>query len=231
MKYDVIFQSNGEPNADKNWELLLSKCPSAKRVDRVTGLREAFLASAHTASTNMFWLVDADCVIMPDFTFEFDPDDETAVFVWRSKNPINDLVYGHGGIKLLPRQRFIEAYSSLKVDVTTSISNRYVAVNVISNITEFNVSPEITWRTAFRECAKLSGNAIESKPSADTIRRLDIWCTVGRDRPFGEFCVDGANAGRKFGSDNCGDRDVLIKVNDFGWLNEQFKQYSLGKHS
>jgi hypothetical protein len=228
MAYDVIFLSNGEDNADRNWELTKEKAPRAKRVDRVQGLHQAFLASANAASTDMFWLVDADCLLVDSFTFDYAPDNLDAVYVFRSKNPVNDLVYGHGGVKLLPRRRFIDTYSTNKIDVTTGSAQKYVAVNVLSNITEFNVNPEITWRTAFRECAKLAGNAIEAVPSPATLERLKVWCSVGHDRPYGKECIAGANAGREYGEDNCGNSDALLKINDFGWLRDQYAKYTLG---
>jgi hypothetical protein len=42
---------------------------------------------------------------------------------------------------------------------------------------------------------------------------------VGRDRPFGEYAIKGAIAGREFGLSNGAD---LRLINDFDWLKEQF---------
>ena len=51
-------------------------------------------------STEMFWIVDGDAIIDDNFNFDYVFEDNRAVHVWRSKNPINDLVYGYGGVKL-----------------------------------------------------------------------------------------------------------------------------------
>jgi hypothetical protein len=50
----------------------------------------------------MFWIVDGDAVIYKNFHFDYivHPNKMDHVHVWRSKNPINDLEYGFGGIKL-----------------------------------------------------------------------------------------------------------------------------------
>jgi hypothetical protein len=49
----------------------------------------------------MFWIVDGDAEIVDDFDFDFKVHrwEKDIVHVWRSQNPINDLVYGYGGSK------------------------------------------------------------------------------------------------------------------------------------
>lgn len=82
------------------------------------------------------------------------------VHVWRAKNPINDLVYGYGGIKLFPRL-LTKNMDTTKPDMTTSISKHFIAINEVANTTRFNTSPFETWKGAFRECAKLSSKIID----------------------------------------------------------------------
>ena len=110
----------------------------------------------------MFWIVDADAVVMDDFNFDYVVPDHQLdhVHVWRSQNPINDLVYGYGGIKLFPRKLTINMDLS-KPDMTTSITDKFKPVHEISNITAFNTSPFETWKSAFRECCKLSSKVID----------------------------------------------------------------------
>ena len=50
----------------------------------------------------------------------FPRKDRDAVHVWRSRNPINDLEYGYGGVKLFPRIATINVDVN-KSDMTTSI--------------------------------------------------------------------------------------------------------------
>jgi hypothetical protein len=106
--------------------------------------------------------------------------------------------------------------------MTTSISKKFKAVQEISNTTAFNTDPFNTWKSAFRECVKLSSNIIDRQKNEETATRLKIWCTVGQDRPFGKYAVNGATAGKIYGYENQNNVDALAKINDFLWLKEQF---------
>jgi hypothetical protein len=109
-----------------------------------------------------------------------------------------------------------------KPDMTTSISSKFKAVQEISNTTGFNTDPFNTWKSAFRECTKLSSKIIDRQKDDETQKRLQTWCTIGKDRPFGEYAILGANAGLLYGSENKDDLEKLKKINDFKWLKEQF---------
>jgi hypothetical protein len=131
------------------------------------------------------------------------------------------LVYGYGGVKLFPRELTINMDIS-KPDMTTSISDKFVAVKEISNVTGFNTGEFETWRSAFRECCKLASRVIDRQKDDETERRLKIWCSIGRDKPFGEFAIAGARAGMAYGNTNKDNVEALKKINDFDWLKEQF---------
>lgn len=218
--YDIVFISYKELNADENWEVLKSRFPTAKRIHGVKGIHQAHIAAAKKCFTKMFWIVDADAIIMDDFDFSYEVPEHQLdhVHVWRSQNPINDLVYGYGGLKLFPRKLTINMDIS-KPDMTTSITNKFKPIHEISNITAFNTGPFETWKSAFRECAKLSSKVIDRQKDDETNARLETWTTVGHDRPFGEYAIQGATAGMQFGQS----KDVDLRlINDFEWLQEQF---------
>ena len=171
----------------------------------------------------MFWIVDADAIIMDDFNFDYIVPEHQLdhVHVWRSQNPINDLVYGYGGIKLFPRKLTI-GMDINKPDMTTSITNKFKAMPQISNITAFNTGEFETWKSAFRECCKLSSKVIDRQKDKETDNRLHTWCTIGDHRPFGKHALRGAKAGMAYGVRNQGNIESLKKINDFNWLQEQF---------
>ena len=73
-----------------------------------------------------------------------------------------DLVYGYGGVKLFPRKLTIDM-DTTNADMTTSISQYFIAMPEVANITAFNTDAFSTWRSAFRECAKLSSKAMRGK--------------------------------------------------------------------
>ncbi len=220
VEYDIVMISYDEANADENFDKLKTRFPRAQRIHGVKGIHQAHIAAANICSTEMFWIVDGDAVIADDFNFDYEVEDSRAVHVWRSQNPINDLVYGYGGVKLFPTQMTRDMDTS-RPDMTTSISDRFKKMEGISCITAFNSSEFSTWRGAFRECAKLSSKVIDRQKENETNERLKTWTTVGHDRPFGKYALAGATAGMEFGLSSGAD---LRLINDFNWLYEQFTE-------
>ena len=231
--YDIVFISSDEDDADKNYQTLLDRFPRAKRIHGVKGIHQAHIEAAKQCSTDMFWVVDADAEIIPKFNFDYyvpsyDPDSKKTVHVWKAQNPINSLVYGYGAVKLLPRELTLNMDTS-KPDMTTSISPYFKSINRISNITRFNTDPFSTWRSAFRECVKLASKTINGQMDEETEFRLNIWCTKGKDKEFGTYCIAGANAGAAYGKENQNNKEALNKINDFEWLKDQFNQSTHSK--
>lgn len=221
--YDIVFISYQEPNADQNWIRLKARFPFAKRVHGVKGIHQAHIAAASVCFTDMVWVVDGDAVVLDSFDFDYVPHDNEYVFVWRSKNPINDLEYGNGGIKLLPRKKTVNMDLS-KPDMTTSISDKFRAVQELSNINSFNTDPFNTWKSAFRECTKLASAIIDRQKQDETTERLRAWCTKGNGRIYGDCSIAGAQAGKEYGEANKDNLEALKKINDFEWLDRKFKE-------
>jgi len=223
--YDIVFISYGETYAENNWNTLKNKFPTAKRVDGVKGIHQAHIKAAKKCFTKMFWVVDADAQLVDDFNFDYTVDEYNleTVHVWRSINPVNDLVYGYGGVKLLPRKLTLKM-DITKPDMTTSISDKFCAVDQVANITAFNTDEYSTWRSAFRECAKLASKTIDRQNEEETNARLKTWTTVGHTRDFGEYALRGARAGMEFGFSSSSD---LGLINNYEWLYERFQQDTL----
>lgn len=221
--YDIVFISYQESNAEENFLKLKERFPSVKRVHGVKGIHQAHIAAAKKCFTKMFWIVDGDAQILNDFNFDYVvPDNElNYVHVWRSINPVNDLIYGYGGVKLFPKHLTLKMNTDTP-DMTTSISILFKPMPQISNITAFNVDPYSAWRSAFRECAKLSSKIIDRQKDDDSLERLHIWQTRGIDKPYGKYAINGAIAGSKYGTENKNSIEALRKINDFDWLRKQF---------
>jgi hypothetical protein len=222
VEFDIVFLSYDEPYADENFNKLKARFPRAKRVNKVKGILEAHKAAARLATSSMFYVVDADAEMMADFDFSFVPHsvDRETVHVWHSRNPVNGLEYGYGGVKLFPRKMLLE-YKGSPVDFTTSVSGSLKVMEEISNVTKFNVDPFSTWRSAFRECAKLASKIIHNQDNTETDYRLDVWCNTA-DGEFGDFAVMGAIEGKQFGLENVNKPEMLRLVNDFDWLEKKF---------
>jgi len=222
--YDIIFISYNEPNADKNFSILKERFPLAKRVHGVKGIHQAHIAAAKKAFTKMFWVVDGDAEIANTFNFDYKVDDYNleTVHVWRSRNPVNGLEYGYGGVKLLPKKLTLEMDVN-STDMTTSISSKFKAMDSVSNVTRFDTDPFTSWRSAFRECVKLASSVIDRQDCVETESRLYTWCTVGSDKNV----IQGALAGNRYGRENAGNNPALSLINDFDWLMNQFEQIRL----
>lgn len=216
-KLDVIFISYNEPNAEKNWQRVLEKAPHAKRVDGVEGIFNAHKAAAKIASTDMFYVVDGDAYLTDEWQFDFSPSifDRDCAYVWNSRNPVNDLVYENGGVKLFPRSVLRKKRKWTTLDMFTTISNKIKVVDDVSNITAFNTDEFSTWRSAFRETVKLY--------IVNQMTKLNIWLTVGDARPFGKYAIEGATAGYQYAIDNKDNHQALLNINNYFWLEEQFK--------
>lgn len=217
--YDIVFISYNEKNADENYLKLKNKFSHAKRVHGVKGIHQAHIEAAKLADSHMFWVVDGDAEILEDFNFDYlvDRYEKDIVYVWKSINPINDLVYGYGGVKLLPKDLTLRLDTN-SPDMTTSISSKFRAMSEISNITAFNTDEFSTWKSAFRECVKLASSTIDRQSLEETQERLEIWCTKGINKPYGDQSILGANMGRKYGEQNKNNLNALRKINDFNWL-------------
>jgi hypothetical protein len=222
---DVVFISYKEPNADENWQRVLEKAPHALQVQGVQGIHNAHRQAAQLVKTDMFYVVDGDAYLEEHWQFDFQPSifDRDCVHVWHSRNPVNQLEYGYGGVKLLPTTLTADMDIG-STDMTTSISNKFKVMPGISNTTAFNTSEYSAWRSAFRECAKLASDTLPGNSHQTAQQRLNTWCTVGYDQLHGSWAIKGAQAGRAFGQAHQGDQTALVKINDFAWLESLFQQ-------
>ena len=228
-KLDIVFISYNEPFADENFQRLKLKLNNQTlyRVNGVKGIHNAHKEAAKLAQTDKFWVVDADAEVLNDFKFEVEQipyysqqayiEFRETVQVWKSKNPVNGLEYGNGGVKLLPTRLTLEM-SEDSTDMTTSISKKFKPMDEISNITKFNTDPFNSWKSAFRECVKLSSKVISGQVDDETQYRLRVWCEETDD----PYALDGAIQGKEYGDKHKDNTDALRKINDFEWLKEQF---------
>ena len=223
-KLDVAFISYYEPFAEERYQSLISRLDGNKVhwIKNGQGIHQAHIAAATAVSTDMFYVVDADAIILDTFDFNYhipyyDFNAKSTVHVWKSRNPVNGLEYGNGGVKLLPRQLTIDMDLS-KPDMTTSISRWFKPMPEISNINGFNTDPFNTWKSAFRECAKLASRVIARQQDAETQERLRVWCDESKD----QYAIDGSTCGREYGIKNKTNLEALKMINDFVWLKEQF---------
>ena len=226
--FPVVFLSFDEPNAKENLSRLRLFAPEAQHVQGVKGILRAHQVAASHITGAHFFVVDGDAFILDGFRFDglnFVVN-EDAVYVWRSRNAVNGLEYGYGGVKLLPRNLVLEQ-ESFAVDLATSIAAEYVPVPCLASQTRFNSSPYHAWRGAFRECVKLSRPRPLHNEETERRNRLAIWTNEVNDCRYGDWCLKGANDGVRYYHQNVNSHAKLQLINDFLWL-EQLFMYRYG---
>ena len=97
--------------------------------------------------TLKLYVIEGDNEIVEEFDPSFKPDkySRDAVYVWRAKNGVNDLVYGYSGIKLFPTERVLAVDPETVVDFTMSISTKFVAYQKLGSIVRYDTDPFNTW--------------------------------------------------------------------------------------
>lgn len=238
---DIIFLSYHEPHAEKNYSLLLSRFENAKHVHGIKGFINALRTAAETATSEYFYLVDADNVILDSFDFTYDPYLENRKsYIWKARNNVNGLEYGYGGVKMYHKEAILDVIDQLgkkenfdDVHYFHCIGDLpytpdYKSMDEVASITIFDPTAFDAWRGAFRECCKLAGfaDALQLTPSQidNAKKRLDVWCNVGGATRYGAFVIDGARQGRAFGLENQYHQKKLLLINDFEWLKSCFER-------
>ena len=215
--FEVVFLSYHETYAETAYKRLQAK-NDAHWVKDIEGIFSAHKKASETVSSAMFWVVDADAVIEEDFNFNYIPDvyDQEVVHVWASKNPITGDEYGYGGVKLFNTQQVREA-NSWGLDFTTGLSSRFKAMPEVSCVTQFNTDAYSTWRSAFRECVKLTMNGDDESKN-----RLEGWLHPVPDADFRAEAKLGAELGKQF-AEKFGQKPLMLaKINDYEWLEQHY---------
>jgi hypothetical protein len=226
--YDVVMISYHEPQAEQNYTRLKQHLQDITTmsgdqfkliwIKDVQGIFQAHQQAAQQVSTELFWVVDADAEILPDFKFDYVADvyDTAVTHVWNSLNPVTGAEYGYGGIKLLPRE-LVLAVHDWGLDFTTGLSTRFKSMPELSCITRFNTDAFSTWRSAFRECVKLT-----LKDDAESRERLDRWLHPVPDAYFRHEAKRGAEAGKQFAIQHRHNTEQVNNINNFEWLKQKF---------
>lgn len=218
----VYFLYTDEANLNENWQRLQSKSEHAVAVPAVGNIFESHKHIASLCETDRFYVVDADCWIVDSFNFDKQIElKPKSVAVFRAKNPINGLVYGHGGIKLFSKDCF-SAERLDRPDMTTTLADHYIKLNILASEHRFNYSPYATWRTAFREAVKLSAGINKNNNDTESRERLTMWCEAGIETELGYFAIQGARQGIAYSKSKSAD---FTLVNDFTWLESKFVEW------
>ena len=217
---DIVFLSYDEPNADENWEKLKAKHPRAKRVHGVPARTLAYVTAALKSETDYFFAVFPTIEIDDSFDFTFQPDrlKEPCHYIFHCKNPVNGLEYGHRAVVLYNKQLCLD---TKKPGLDFTLSQAHTVVPTLCGTSHFNVSPEISWRVAFREVIKLCA----MKQTVESRYRLKKWCELGKG-PYAELVQRGALDAINYYEKNKHDQDALSLSYELDWLKQKFNSIS-----
>ena len=220
---DVVFISNGEVNADYNYEKLkfhVGDLNRIKRVDRVNGRVAAYHAAANASSTPWFFAVFAKLEVDYLFDWFWQPDrlQQPKHYIFHARNPVNGLEYGHQAMIAYNKTLVLEN-TGHGLDFT--LDSAHEVVPILSGTAYYNMDAWTCWRTAFRECLKLrSATDVESQ------YRLRQWITVNKADTVGEWSIRGAQDAVEYYESVGGDFTELRKSYDWPWLSS----YAFVKH-
>ncbi len=219
---DIVFISNGEPNADDNWAKLLNATMKIKsqvfRVDGVNGRAAAYHAAARSSTTPWFFAVFAKLEVDADFDWTWQPDrmQQAKHYIFHAKNPVNGLVYGHQAMIAYNRELTLNNPGQ-GLDFT--LDSPHEVVKILSGVAHFNVTPWMTWRTAFREALKLKN----SLPDVENEYRLERWLLSNdatQSAANQQWSSWGAQDAVEYFDSVNGDFESLKKSYEWKWLEE-----------
>jgi len=213
---DVVFISNGEPNAETNWAILQEslnvQTNKLSRSDGVNGRAAAYHAAAKASETDWFFAVFAKLKVDSQFNWSWQPDrmQQAKHYIFHATNPINGLTYGHQAI-IAYNKRLVLANAGHGLDFT--LDDEHEVVPVVSGVADYALTKWSAWRTAFRECIKLCG-----QQDVESQYRLKKWHTMTGDNPNGQWSVYGAEDAVAYYESCKGNFDELKKSYEWSWL-------------
>ena len=217
---DIVFFSYDEPSAEKYWEVLKQKYPRAKRIKGIKGRTMAYHAAANMSDTDYFFAVFPTIELDDSFDFTFQPDRlrEPCHYIFHARNPVNGLEYGHRAVLLYNKKLCLSTIHP-KLDFT--LSQPHTVIPQVCGTSHFNLTPEISWRVAFREVLKLC----EMKPTVQSTYRLKKWCELGKGQ-YALLVQRGALDAVEYYKEVNGDKKALMLSYELDWLQEKFKSIS-----
>jgi len=217
---DVVFISNGEKIAEKNWkhlqEIMRGKPNRVVRSDGINGRVEAYQAALRLSETPWAFCVFAKLTVDENFDWSWQPDrmQKNKHYIFHARNPVNGLEYGH--MAMIAYHKDLTLHNKAQgLDFT--LDQEHEVVPVLSGIANYADDPWTAWRSAFREAIKLK----DSDPTMDTQYRLKQWLTKG-DGAIGEWSKRGAADGVAYYENVDGNFDELRKTYEWKWLSEYF---------
>jgi hypothetical protein len=166
---DVIFISNGEPDADVNYQQLLRYHPDAKHSQGITGRLASYKAAADMCETSWFLAVFSKCQM--ERALDWSPDywQEPKHYIFHNHNQNTGLTYGHQA----PVAYNVNLLKNTTGGLDMTMASKHAVVPIRLSSTYITDEWQ-SWRTAFREVLKLMIYG-EKTNSVEMQHRLHVW--------------------------------------------------------
>ena len=217
---DIVFISNGEPNAESNYlqmtMYLANSSYNTNKVPMVSGVNgrvAAYQAAARMSTTPWFFAVFAKLEVDLKFDWNWQPDrmQQPKHYIFHAYNPVNGLTYGHQAM-IAYNKKLVLANTGEGLDFT--MDQAHEVVPLLSGTANYTESPWMAWRTAFREVLKLK----HSLPDVESDYRLRMWLSNAGEVKNAEWSQFGAEDAVEYYDDVGGDFAALKKSYEWAWL-------------
>jgi hypothetical protein len=216
---DIIYISNGESNAEKNWDHLLTVTKGLpnkiNRVDKVDGRVQAYQQAAKLSDTAWFFAVFAKLQVNENFDWNWQPDrlQQSKHYIFHAKNPITGLEYGHMAM-IAYNKELVLNNNAPGLDFT--LDQEHEVVPILSGTAYYADNIGTAWRSAFREVIKLKDSS-----TIDNEYRLQKWLDSS-DTELGVWSQRGAEDAVEYYENVNGEFSKLRLSYEWKWLNDYF---------
>jgi hypothetical protein len=215
---DIVFISNGEKYAGFHEQQLYQAvqrhgldCNRIHHSAGVNGRVAAYQAAARLSTTPWFFAVFAKLEVDPKFDWSWQPDrmQQPKHYIFHAYNPVNGLTYGHQAM-IAYNKRMVLENAGAGLDFT--LDQPHEVVPLLSGVANYNETPWMAWRTAFREVLKLK----HSLPDVESDYRLRQWLEV--DTTEQQWSMKGAEDAVEYYDSVAGDFAALKRSYEWAWL-------------
>ena len=218
---DVVFISNGEHQADNNYQHLrwAVERTDSNRITHVAGVNgrvAAYHAAAQASRTDWFFAVFAKLEVDQNFDWSWQPDrmQQAKHYIFHARNPVNGLLYGHQAMIAYNRELVL---SNPGQGLDFTLDQPHEVVPILSGTAFYTTTPWMAWRTAFREALKLR----HSLPDTENEYRLRQWLKHPKHihpHSYDIWSAWGAQDAMEYYDEVQGDFDQLRKSYEWSWL-------------
>ena len=103
-----------------------------------------------------------------------------------------------------------------------TLSKPHAVIPLLSATAHYNITPELTWRTAFREVLKLKDDVVKNG-SIESSHRLSTWLNIA-EGAHAEWSIRGALDAVEYYNEVNGDYTELLRSFEWAWLKEYYSK-------